>query len=44
MISRPEFSDQTDVTEHGWSPPASLRRRTASPPTGVPKRKYEAGQ
>jgi hypothetical protein len=44
MISRHAFSAETGVTEHGWSPQASPRRRTASPPTNVPKWNYKAGQ
>jgi hypothetical protein len=44
MSSRPAFSAETGATEHGWSPQASLRRRTASPRTGVSKRNYKAAQ
>jgi hypothetical protein len=44
MISRLAFCAETGVTEHGWSPLASLRRKTASPRTGVSKRNYKAAQ
>jgi hypothetical protein len=44
MSSRHAFSAETGATEYGWSPQASLRRRTASPRTSVSKRNYKAGQ